>query len=301
MEQLRDIGEDALIRRIVSELSADDESVIVGPGDDCAVVDVGREGYYQLLKTDSVIEGVHYLSSACPREVGWKSAARVISDFAAMGGVPHQLLITIALPEEMKVDDVVSLYQGINHCAVSHGAVISGGETARAPHGSAAMISVSGTGWVRRDELVTRAGASAGDVVLVTGRLGGSLAGKHLTFQPRLAEAQWLTENFQISAMMDLSDGLAKDLPRLAAASCCSFRIDETKLPCSEGCDGAQAIGDGEDYELLLCVSPEIVSELKAAWSQVFPDLELTAVGELTADQVMPQMASSGWEHFSSD
>ena len=116
------------------------------------------------------------------------------------------------------------LYRGIRKCLATHGGVLAGGETSRLPAG--AMISVSGEGRVDRNRLVLRSGGRPGDLVLVTGRLGGSIHGKHLTFAPRLAEAAWLAARLRPTAMMDLSDGLAKDLPRLAAMSGCGrFRM----------------------------------------------------------------------------
>lgn len=300
MEQLSDIGEDALIKRIVGHLASGDGAVVVGPGDDCAVIDVDRDDYYQLLKTDSIIEGVHYLHTAPSREVGWKSVARVISDFAAMGGEPSQLLVTIALPKNTEVSYVEGLYHGMNHCAVSHGAVISGGETTMVPDGSSAMISVSGTGWVRRNQLIKRSGGKVGDSILVTGTLGGSIRGKHLNFKPRLKEGLWLANHCRVHAMMDLSDGLARDLPRLASASDCGFFIDNTKIPCSEGCDLTQATGDGEDYELLLTVPNGELDNFYSDWQIEFPDLPLTLIGELTADKECRGVEVSGWQHFTS-
>jgi len=298
MNTLSDIGEDALIGRLVSGLNQGGE-VLVGPGDDCAVVDIGKPGEFQLLKTDALVEGVHYFPETPADQVGWKAVARVLSDFAAMGGVPKQLLVTIALPRSMKVSYAEALYSGMERCASQFGAVICGGETTSVPDGSATVISVAGTGRVMEERLVRRGGGQVGDAVLVTGRLGGSIAGKHLNFTPRLEEAEWLTSHFQLHAMMDLSDGLARDLPRMAKVSGCGYEIDSASLPLTLGCDTAQALGDGEDYELLFTIEKSKVAALLAAWSERFPDLPLTVVGALTLrgegqfdDQV------SGWEHF---
>ncbi|MBT8043771.1 MAG: thiamine-phosphate kinase, partial [Verrucomicrobiae bacterium] len=132
MIRLSDIGEDALIHRLLKKISiqgkqADD--LVVGPGDDCAVINVGDKDRYQLLKTDSLIEGVHYLPDAAAPEVGWKAIARVVSDFAAMGGWPSHLLITVAMPPDQKISYMEELYQGMQNCACEFGAAISGGET----------------------------------------------------------------------------------------------------------------------------------------------------------------------------
>jgi len=299
MEYLTDIGEDALISRLVQGLNSGAD-VVVGPGDDCAVVDVGDSARFQLLKTDCLVEGVHYLSDAAAEKVGWKAIARVISDFAAMGGQPSQLLVTLVMPGAQSVAYVEKLYQGMQKCAQEFGAVISGGETSSVPTGSAAVISIAGTGWVKKAELVLRSGGQVGDRVMVTGLLGGSIHGKHLSFTPRVSEARWLTENFDLHAMMDISDGLAKDFPRLAKMSSCSFLINEGSVPCSNNCDVVAALSDGEDYELLFTVSPNQLESLKRQWSMQFPDLMLSEVGTLTELNSENQQGSGGWEHFKS-
>ena len=297
MNRLKDLGEDALISKLVSNLTVR-EDVLVGPGDDCAVIDVGDEAHYQLLKTDCIVEGVHYLPEADPEQVGWKAVARVISDFAAMGGYPSQLLVTIVMPGNQEVEDVEKMYQGMQRCSADFGAIISGGETSSLPTGSASVISISGTGWVAKDQLVKRAGGKAGDVVMVTGELGGSIRGKHLTFTPRVKEAEWLVENFQLNAMMDLSDGLAKDLPRLAKMSCCGYQLDDDSVPCSKGVDLAGALGDGEDYELLFTIAEENTDKLLKSRKEVFPDLMLSEIGYLTANKDRVVHSEKGWEHF---
>ena len=306
MKQLSDIGEDALIERLLRQLTGTGSSgdrarrIIVGPGDDCAVVDRGRRGEYQLLKTDAMVEGVHYLAETSAAKVGWKAVARTISDFAAMGGLPAELLVTIAMPASKSVAYVEKLYRGMQKCASAYGAIICGGETSSVPEGSAAVISVAGTGWVEKARCVTRSGGKAGDRIMVTGKLGGSIRGKHLSFTPRLDEARWLTEHFRIRSMMDLSDGLGRDLARLAAASGCGYRIDQQSLPRNRGCSIAQALGDGEDYELLLTASARTAGKLSEAWSKQFPGLALSVVGELTPDMSGAGLEGSGWQHFKS-
>ena len=210
-----ELGEDPLVDRLTGLLTAGTK-VVVGPGDDCAVVAGAGRGMVDLLKTDCLVEGVHYTSDAPAGQVGWKAVARVVSDFAAMGAEPRHLLITIALPPEREVTWVEKLYRGMDKCAVQFGAAIVGGETSSLPPGTPGMISVAATGTAPRRRIVLRSGGRAGDAIFVTGRLGGSLSGRHLKFVPRVCEALWLSDRFRILAMMDLSDGLAKDLPRLA-------------------------------------------------------------------------------------
>jgi thiamine-monophosphate kinase len=292
--RLRDLGEDALIARILRGFPGG-KSLAVGPGDDCAVVDPGR-GPLRLLKTDAIVEGVHFLPETPAVKVGWKAVARVLSDFAAMGGTPEHLLVTVAVDADRPIAWMDGLYRGIRQCLTAHGGVLAGGETSRLPAG--ALISVAGEGRVDRKHLVLRSGGKPGDLVLVTGRLGGSITGKHLSFTPRLAEATWLVRHLRPSAMMDLSDGLAKDLPRLAGASGCGFELGEI-IPTTRGCSRQQALGDGEDYELLLTVPPRRWQAAAAEWSAAFPKLPLSVIGRLTAPGKSATRLTGGWDHFS--
>lgn len=299
MNYLKDIGEDALIKKLIKGLGKG-EDLVVGPGDDCAVIDVGDALRYQLLKTDCVVEGVHYLPETSAHKVGWKAIARVISDFAAMGGEPSQLLVTLVMPENQAVEYVEQLYRGMEQCAAEFGATISGGETSSLPAGSSAVISISGTGWVNKNQLVRRDEGRPNEVILVTGKLGGSILEKHLSFTPRMKEARWLVENYPITSMMDLSDGVAKDLPRLANSSGCGYFINKEAVPCNMGCDISAALGDGEDYELLFTVPAEVLESLQEEWRGVFPTLRLTAIGELTSEGAGALSLGDGWEHFRS-
>ena len=291
MSRLSDIGEDALVERLVRLVPVGDAAE--GPGDDCAVVDEGGERL-ELLKTDGMVEGVHFLKGADAKAVGWKAVARVVSDFAAMGGVAERFLVTVALPGTMEVAWIEGFYEGMGVCLERYGAKLAGGETCRVPDGSAAVISIAATGSVGRGKVVLRSGGKVGDALWVTGRLGGSLAGKHLSFFPRVEEAAWLVEHFRPTAMMDLSDGLAKDLPRLAKASGCGFRLDGGSVPLTEGCTLEQALCDGEDFELLFAAP---VDGAPKEWTERFPGLELTRIAELVpAGQ--GEVLEGGWDHF---
>jgi thiamine-monophosphate kinase len=189
---------------------------------------------------------------------------------------------------------VEQLYRAMNKCAVLFGGAIVGGETSSLPVGAPPVISVAATGEARLSRLALRSGGRAGDALFVTGRLGGSLRGRHLTFTPRLAEARWLCSGHRVHAMMDLSDGLAMDLPRLAAASGCGFLLEREAVPRSRGATIDQAIGDGEDYELLLALPPG---------TGLPPGLR--AIGELTLDSTMTLVVAGrpgpwpggGYEH----
>jgi thiamine-monophosphate kinase len=298
VKTLRDIGEDALIERLI-QLIPKDQNPAAGPGDDCAVIDPGpHSNTVLLLKTDALVENVHYLPETPARAVGWKSVARVMSDFAAMGGTPERFLITLALAPETDIAWVENLYRGIGDCLEKYGGYLAGGETCSIPSGSLSVISVAATGSAFRKNIILRSTAQAGQSIFVTGYLGGSIKGKHLKFTPRLAEAKWLVEHFKPTAMMDVSDGLAKDLPRLAAASRCGFQIDLSSLPASAGCTTEQALGDGEDFELLFTIPSEITSALVAEWPEEFP--QLSEIGKLV-DLADSQSLKGGWDHFPSE
>ncbi|MEM9237325.1 MAG: thiamine-phosphate kinase, partial [Verrucomicrobiota bacterium] len=289
MKRLRDIGEDALIERLTWDLP--NAGLHTGPGDDCAVVDPGR-GELRLLKADAIVEGVHFLPEAPASKVGWKAVARVLSDFAAMGGKPESLLVTLALSAETPVKWVDGLYRGMRKCLDAHGGMLVGGETSSVPTGSAAVISVAGEGSVARRNLVLRSGGRPGDVLAVTGKLGGSIRGRHLSFTPRLEEGQWLGAR-GARAMMDLSDGLAKDLPRMAAASGCGFEVDKDRVPRTRGSSVEAAIADGEDYELLVAIPKAKWSRIQAEWPESYASL--SEIGRLTN---RGGTLEGGWEHF---
>ena len=295
MPDLSSFGEEAVVARLTTLLEAG-PGILIGPGDDCAVVEGGGRGEVELLKTDCLVGGVHFLEEAAPGKVGWKAIARTLSDFAAMGGWPRHLLVTLALPGSCEMRWVEQLYRGMNKCARAFDCSIVGGETSSVPAGAPSMISVAGTGTAKRSQVVLRSGGRPGDVLFVTGRLGGSLRGRHLTFTPRLVEANWLVRNCPLHAMMDLSDGLARDLPRLASTSGCGFLLEKDSVPRSRGITVEEALCDGEDYELLLAVPARSAKRLESAWRNQFPRLPLSLIGSLTAEGESD--LSGGWDHF---
>lgn len=294
--RLADVGEDQLVKRLIRKLPVA-ANVRVGAGDDCAVIGGARDRVWQLLKTDCVIEDVHFTRAIDPKRVGWKSLCRAISDIAAMGGQPAEALITIALPRKLEVSWIDGFYSGVRKAARHYHVAIVGGETARSP--GSIFVNVALTGTVERSRCVLRSGGKSGDAIYVTGWLGGSIAGKHLDFHPRVAEAQWLTSRFRPHAMMDLSDGIGADLPRLAEASHCSFRLDRESIPSNPDITIDQAISDGEDYELLFTVAPAACGALEAAWKRKFPRLPLTRIGELIQpSRTRKPKTTRGFDHF---
>ena len=275
-----ELGEDRLLEQLLPNLPRN-RGVILGAGDDCAVVKSEERGKLQLLKTDCLVENIHFTKKDPPESVGWKAMARPLSDFAAMSGVPEFALVTLIVPSQTTVAWVKKMYRGLEKAARLFQVAIVGGETSSIK--GPAVISVTVTGLVEKGRWVSRAGGKANDDLFVTGRLGGSRRGRHLKFVPRIAESRWLTKNFPIHAMMDLSDGLGADLPRLARASGAGFEVDETALPLNPGCTPKQAISDGEDYELLFAIAPKDSRALITRWRKKFPKLRLTRIGRLNS------------------
>lgn len=287
-------AEDLLLGKILSGLP-ESKDLVLGPGDDCAVV--RTNGGLQLLKTDCIAEGIHFLRAHDPARVGWKALCRPLSDIAAMGGEPGHALITIFSPPDLDPRYWVDFYKGIRKAARKFRVSIAGGEMSRQPAGIAVSVALTGT--VPGGRFVARSGGRPGDVLFVTGRLGGSISGHHLDFAPRLHEGRWLAGTARANAMMDLSDGLGSDLPRLARASGCGFDVDLASLPLSEGADTTGALTDGEDYELLFTVSPGRVEVLTAKWKHAFPRTPLTRIGTLNSTGRAPKDWPGGWDHFS--
>ena len=294
--KLRDIGEDRLLGQLFPRLSLAKE-VRNGPGDDCGVVETCDHQNLLVLKTDCVVAGVHFSPTANALHVGWKAMMRPLSDFAATSAVPQSALITLIAPGKTKVEWVERLYCGLSRAAKRFKVSIVGGEMS----GTAGpvAISVSVVGFVERNRCVSRRGGKAGDDLFVTGRLGGAFKQKHLQFVPRIVESRWLTRNFPIHAMMDLSDGLGADLPRLAKASGVGFAIEMENLPLARGAKVDNAISEGEDYELLFAISPRERARLLRSWKKKFPKLLLTRIGSFSRLSTRNyQLLPSGYTHF---
>ena len=305
-----------LIQRIATSLPRN-ESVITGAGDDCAVLDLGVPGRYVLFKTDAVVEGVHFTKDVSPEKIGHKALGRCFSDVAAMGGTASAALVTLALPPGFNVSFVDRIYAGINALAERYGVAIVGGETTTNPE--CLLISVALLGTVDRNHCIHRAGARVGDAIFVTGQLGGSLAGKHLDFEPRLREGQWLATHFAIHAMIDISDGLAGDLRHVLRNSGVGAELLSDSIPISREAklkarneSSAKppllaALTDGEDFELLFTVAGSDAVTVLDAWKKQFPGIPLTCIGRIAEGHALKlrdknglrEIALHGYEHFS--
>ena len=212
-----------------------------------------------------------------------------------MGGEASSTLITLGLPTAFDVARIEGVYRGLNALAARHGVAIVGGETTTNP--DRLLLSVCLLGSVEKTRCVTRSGAQPGDALFVSGVLGGSLRGRHLCFEPRLAEARWLTGHFAVHAMIDLSDGLAGDLRHLLESSRVGAELLAAAIPISREAKRAArerpdaksalsaALTDGEDFELLFSVSSRDAVPLLDAWRERFPDLGLACIGKILAER----------------
>ncbi len=304
-----------LINRLKPLLPSND-FVVAGAGDDCAILDLGAPDL-TLFKTDAVVEGIHFTPAIEPERVGHKALGRCLSDVAAMAGWPVAAVVTLGLPREFDPARIEGLYRGLGRLASRYQVAIVGGETTSNP--DRLLVSVSVVGRVPRDRVVRRSGLEPGDALFVTGELGGSLAGRHLDFEPRLTEAQWLAETVPLRAMMDLSDGLAGDLPHLLAASGGhGAALFQGALPVSRAAKMAARAGDlakpaivaaltdGEDFELLFGIAPGRTVALMDSWKLRFPGTRLSCIGRVTREPgirlwdkngVRP-LNARGYEHF---
>ncbi len=306
------INEDAFLHELFPRLTVD-QKVIIPPGDDCAALSLGGDELL-LLTVDQVAGGIHYYDHAAahptpPQLAGRKLMARNLSDIAAMGGKPAYALLALAVASAIPRDWLDEFTRGVLQCAGEYGVHIIGGDLSSA---RAEVASLTLLGWVNAERVCKRDQAQAGDAIFITGQFGASLStGKHLTFQPRLAEAQWLAEHRFARAMIDVSDGLLQDLRRLCLASRLDAIIDETQIPRTIYEAGMvtlnEALLDGEDYELIFAVSPQHKEQLLAQWPFA---LSLTDIGHFADVKTRPSVYNldgldlatvfgPGYAHFS--
>lgn len=316
-----ELSEDELIEAIRRVLSGAGPEVIVGPGDDAAVLEPGSGEL--VLTADAMIEGVHFdLGITSARDLGYKAVTVNVSDIAAMGASPRAALVTLALTADLDAAWVMELYGGMRQACDEHALWLVGGDLSA---GRQVAISVTVTGEVAPGRAVTRAGARPGDVLAVTGALGASAAGlrvarsgrvkgdterallhAHLRPTARVGEGTVLARN-GATAMMDVSDGLLKDLTRLAAASGVRATIRLRDVPVAEGATRDDALGGGEDYELVVSLPGEEAFTAATAELRETYGTPLTAIGRIVEGRgVVDQddgeaerpLGPTGWDHF---
>jgi thiamine-monophosphate kinase len=283
-------------------------------GDDCAILDVTPHSNL-LVTTDMLMDGRHFrLEHDGPERVGYKALAVNLSDIAAMAGVPRAALVAVALPQYGAAEIGRGIYEGMESLAERFHVDLIGGDT-NAWNGPL-VISVTLLGEATGRGPVRRSGAKPGDAILVTGALGGSLhTGRHLHPEPRIAEALALHEKAPLHAMIDISDGLASDLPHILTESGgLGAVLDEAAIPIhpdahdlsrSDGIPAIEhALSDGEDFELCVVVSPEDAARLLAdppARTTLFPIGQITSAHGLAlqiSDGTLRPITSRGFDHF---
>ena len=285
----------------------------LGPGDDAAVLRMA--GIDECVITvDLLTEGVDFLLAEVePRRVGRKALAVNLSDLAAMAARPLAAVLAVALPRQGGRDLAVQLYEGLLPLAEKYDLAIAGGDTNS--WDGPLVITATLLGQVTARGPLCRQGAVAGDRIIVTGAFGGSILGRHFDFEPRVNEALLLAERYELHAGMDVSDGLALDLSRLVRESGVGAIVETDRVPIHDDAqrlalepgDGRtpleHALGDGEDFELLLAVPPSTARRILAEQPLGVP---LTDVGEFTAEPGLWQqeagdpkrpLTPSGWEH----
>lgn len=328
-------GEFALIERIAQGSRTRDDAVLVGIGDDAAVLRVSGEKRC-VVTTDMLFEDVHFrLAWTDPYRLGWKSVAVNLSDIAAMGGMPTFTFVAVALPSDTTVDFVDELYRGMRDACARFGAVIAGGDTNVSPQRT--VITVTQMGEVKKRQVALRSQAVPGDVVMVTGALGRSAAGlalleaegragaeaicdevveAHLRPIPRVFEAGAAVRTEAVTGMMDVSDGLLGDLRKLCRSSRVGACIQSGAVPVGTTARHVAermqqdvlrwALYGGEDYELLMTVAPDRVEAVRDA--VLATGTPLTVIGELTAETEVVlerpdgvrEVVRRGWDHFGS-
>jgi thiamine-monophosphate kinase len=322
------LGERALVARITARLAMP-SWVIVGPGDDAAVI-VPERGAFDVLTTDALVDGVHFDRRFVPPDaIGHRALAVNLSDLAAMGAEPRAALLSLVLPPSMEVADVDVMLDGLLALAADHRVAVIGGNVTRTP--GPLTIDVTAIGSVRPRRALTRTGARPGDDVYVTGSLGGAAIGlrtlergtagpgtdRYLRPHPRVRAGMILGRTRAASSCMDLSDGLADGVRQIADASGVGISIDSAAIPLGEGVadwharEGGDpidtALSGGDDYELLFTVRPAQRGRFRGARRQ-FSDLPVTKIGVVTkardvhirdGERVRP--LPPGYEHFRCD
>lgn len=328
-------GERELIQHIRQRLPAPPPSLLVGPGDDAAVL-VPERGALQVLTTDAVVEGIHFdrrYSSLA--DVGYRALAVNVSDLAAMGARPEFALLSLLLPAATTLEDVDALLDGLLEMAAEARVALAGGNIAKSP--GPLVLDVTATGSVRPRRLLTRAAGKAGDQLFVTGRIGGAAAGldalrasaempatvpasmdacaaRYRRPAPRTRFGLLLGRNKAASACMDLSDGLADAVRQLAEASGTGAIIEANALPLEQGARDwwtakgldpiTAALAGGDDYELLFAVPRKVRGRLRAV-KRSARGLSFVRIGELTAEPTIllrredrDEPLPSGFAHF---
>jgi thiamine-monophosphate kinase len=282
----------------------------IGIGDDMAQIQLAN-GTSVLITTDMLLEGTHFeLSKATIEQVGYKAMAVNLSDCAAMATLPIGAVASVGLPKGWGVEELKRLHEGMTSVGNRFECPLIGGDITKWSHTAPGLsISISMLSRPASCAPVRRSGARVGDYICVTGRLGGSILGRHLSFVPRVAEAIAMRQIAKINAMIDISDGISSDLGHICRLSRVGARVEEAAIPISDDARRqpdalAAALNDGEDFELLFTLAPAEWKKLSGRWQMETP---LTRIGEITpagrielvaADGKTKEMRAEGYDHL---
>jgi thiamine-monophosphate kinase len=291
----------AFIDWLRARLPSQQASLIVGPGDDAAILDLGRR-HDCVVTTDMLTDDVDFrLSEVDPRRIGRKALAVNLSDLAAMGSEPVAAVISLVLPRDSGFALAQQLYEGILPLAAEFNTSIAGGDTNT--WNGALVISITAIGRLTDHGPFLRSGAKPGDEIVVTGDFGGSILGRHFDFTPRVREALLLRERYDVHAAIDVSDGLSLDLSRLCRESGCGAELQFDRIPIAAaarelaaanpaaGSGLDHALGDGEDFELLMTLPADEARRLLAEQPL---DVPLTSIGRIVAEPGLWSVDASG-------
>ncbi len=280
----------------------------IGIGDDMAQIRLGDSSI--LITTDMLLDGVHFdLREATIDQAGYKAMAVSLSDCAAMATQPVAAVVSVALPKGFGERELKQLHSGIVRAGDKYGCALVGGDITSWKREHPFAVSVAMLSRQVDHEPVRRSGAKAGDIICVTGSLGGSSYGKHLEFEPRVNEALKIAQRVKLHAMMDISDGLSSDLKRICRASDVGAIIEAEHIPISKQAlkndePLVSAVNDGEDFELLFTLSQSDGHELLKSWTEFVP---ITAIGEIAdvkdvkirmPDGRMRDLPDAGYDHL---
>lgn len=272
------MSELSLIEKIKSVVNQS-PAVITGIGDDTAILE--RPAGPLLFAADMLMDGTHFkLSEIAPELAGRKALAVNLSDIAAMAGTPLAVTVSLAIPKNMNEKVSLAVMHGLNELACQFGVAVCGGDTNVWDHPFVIGVTIIGAAHPKGS--VLRSGAKAGDHIFVTGPLGGTISGKHLSFVPRVREATWLKEHYALNSMIDLSDGLAKDLRHILEQSQRGAVLSEDQIPRNDNCSLENAMCGGEDFEL--CFTLPASESAKLATDQSYPGGRLYKIGIITSE-----------------